>query len=69
MGTSAKNAVFRAIAHAEQYAAVLTPQVRRDIALGHVTLWARMQDDPSSARLAETIVQMGDEIVLHYSAL
>jgi len=68
MSNTAKAAVKSAIAHAEQFAAFLQPQVRRDIALGQVTLWARMQDGEASAKLAATVVEMGDEIVSHYSA-
>lgn len=69
MSNTAKAAVKSAIAHAEQFAAFLQPQVRRDIALGQVTLWARMQDGDATAKLATTVVEMGDEIVSHYSAL
>ena len=69
MSNTAALAVKAAIKHAEQYASFLQPQVRRDIALGQVTLWARMQDGEATAKLAQTVVAMGDEIVSHYSAL
>ena len=69
MSATAKAATKAAINHAEQFAAFLQPQVRRDIALGQVTLWARMQDGEATAKLAATVVAMGDEIVSHYSAL
>jgi|APGre2960657468_1045069.scaffolds.fasta_scaffold83087_3 hypothetical protein len=67
MSATAKAAVKAAIKHAEQFAVFLQPQLRRDIALGQVTLWARMQDGEATAKLAATVVAMGDEIVAYYS--
>lgn len=69
MSNTAEHAVKAAINHADQFSAVLQPQMRRDIALGQVTLWARMQDGEPTARLAATLIEMGDKIVAHYSAL
>jgi hypothetical protein len=68
MSTTAKTVLKAAILYAEQFDSFLQPRVRRDIALGQVTLWARMQDGEATAKLAATIVEMGDEIVSHYSA-
>jgi hypothetical protein len=67
MSNAAKAATKAAIKHAEGFADFLQPQVRRDIALGQVTLWARMQDGEATARLAENVVAMGDDIVAYYS--
>jgi hypothetical protein len=67
MSNTAKAAVKAAIKHAEQFSDFLQPQIRRDIALGQVTLWARMQDSEATAKLAENVVAMGDEIVAYYS--
>jgi hypothetical protein len=67
--TSASAAVRAAIKHAEQFAGVLQPQVRRDIALGQVALWLRMQDSAASARMAATAIEMGDAIVAHYAQM
>jgi hypothetical protein len=69
MSNTAEQAVKAAINHADQFSAVLQPQMRRDIALGQVTLWARMQDGAATAKLASTLIEMGDRIVAHYSAL
>jgi hypothetical protein len=69
MSNTAKLAVKAAIKHAEQFSQFLQPQIRRDIALGQIALWARMQDGEATAKLAATVVAMGDEIVAHYSAI
>jgi hypothetical protein len=69
MSGTAKMAMRTAILHAEQFAEILQPLVRRDIALGRITLWARMQDSGPSEKLAATVVEIGDAIVSHYSSL
>ena len=65
----ASAAVRAAIRHAEQFAGVLQPQVRRDISLGQVALWLRMQDSAASASMAATAIEMGDAIVDHYAQM
>lgn len=69
MTAVALQAVKLAIIYAEQYAQVLRPEVRRDIALGRVAMWARMQDAVPSATLAQNVIDMGDAIVAHYNKL
>jgi len=69
MTTVAKSQVKIAIAHAEQFASVLQPAVRRDIALGRVAMWARLQDAGATERLAQNVIEMSDAIVAHYSSL
>lgn len=62
-------AVKGAIAFAESSSAVLTPQVRRSIALGQIVMWARQQDAEPSAKLAAAVIEMGDAVVDHYAKL
>lgn len=69
MSNTAEQAVKAAIRHADQFSAVLQPQMRRDIALGQVTLWARLQDGEPTAKLASTLIEMADKIVAYYTAL
>jgi hypothetical protein len=71
MSNSAKAAVSEAIRYAENFSEMLQPRLRRDIALGRVTMWARVQDSDLAAKLSlsKTVVLMGDAICAHYSSL
>jgi hypothetical protein len=67
MSSTAQAKVKEAIAHAESFSAFLRPSLRKDIALGQVAMWARMQDSEPSAKLFQTVVSMSDAIVSHYA--
>ena len=69
MSNAAKAAVSEAIKYAEKFSEMLQPRLRRDIALGRVTMWARVQDNDPTAKLSKMVVLMGDAICAHYSSL